>query len=346
MKKNWFFMFLLMAIAVMPLTSCEDEDEPQKEVQQHDPNSDDDQIETIGHDALLWLQGSLVVVDGNGEIVRRVYGKPLDESNPTVISVPVADYAAAEKLFLKWVAPEKETTKVDGGYDYNLTDAERRAQGSVSFRAVEGEAGVVARMSVADGTDLKQISEVNFVNAALWPENDNEKVEAGKVYYKNDWEFKVDRSTKRDYKPLPFYCMQSNTDGKEGILIWLSPDVNDKNAEPVIYVYMDYYLHYLPTEPEARMVVELCRSSYTTHWEGMLKKMKEEYGIDWYPQSGMYTCGNHEFVLNAYEEWLGVLDTNKIMDMDIIGFGINTVTRFSPFNYRYLHIKIIPPYVE
>ena len=29
MKKNWFYLFLLMAIAVMPLTSCDnDDDEP------------------------------------------------------------------------------------------------------------------------------------------------------------------------------------------------------------------------------------------------------------------------------------------------------------------------------
>ena len=47
----------------------------------------------------------------------------MDESQPTVISVPVADYIAAEETFLDWVAPDKEATKVEGGYDYNLTDA-------------------------------------------------------------------------------------------------------------------------------------------------------------------------------------------------------------------------------
>ena len=31
MKKNWFYLFLLMAIAAMPLTSCDDDDEPNPE---------------------------------------------------------------------------------------------------------------------------------------------------------------------------------------------------------------------------------------------------------------------------------------------------------------------------
>ena len=352
MKKNWFYLFLLMALAVMPLTSCDNDDEPMaKEEQKHDPNSDSDIIEDSGYNALSWLQGCLVVVDENGEVVRRVYGKALDASQPDVISVPVADYAAAEALFLSWVAPTMEATKVDGGYDYNLTDAEGKALGSVSFRAVEDGGRVIARMSVADGTELKQISEVNFIDAKLWPENDSEKVEKGKVYYKKDWVFRVDRSRQVDYESIPFYCLQSNTDGKEGILIWLSPDVVDEKAEPTINVYIYYlFLQYLPTEFEAKKVVELCRSGYAAKWLGMLKTMKEEHGIDWYPYSGSIfdnTSGNHEFVLNA-EGKIPLIGTKttKIMDMDIIGYGINTVSTFSPYNYRYLHIKIIPPYVN
>ena len=354
MKKYWFYLFLLMVIAVMPLTSCNKNDEPKdNEEQKHDPNSDSDVIEVTGHDALSWLQGCLVVVDEKGEILRRVYGKALDASQPDVISVPVVDYAAAETLFLSWVAPSKEATKVVGGdgYDYYLTDAENNAQGSVSFRPVEDEAGVIARMTVADDTDLKQISEVNFIDATLWPENDSEKVEKGKVYYKKDWVFRVDRSRQVDYESIPFYCLQSNTDGNEGILIWLSPDVVDKKAEPTINVYIYYhFLQYIPTESEARKVVELCRKGYVAKWEGMLKTMKEEHGIDWYPYSGSIfdnTSGNHEFVLNA-EGKIPLIGTKttKIMDMDIIGYGINTVSTFSPYNYRYLHIKIIPPYVN
>ena len=95
MKKNWIYLFLLMAIAVMPLTSCDKDDESMNDKPKvedpHDPTSDADQVPIKAYDALEYLQGSLVVVDANNEVVRRVYGKPLDESQPTVISVPVAD---------------------------------------------------------------------------------------------------------------------------------------------------------------------------------------------------------------------------------------------------------------
>ena len=79
-----------MAIGVMPLTSCDKENEPQNEPEQedqHDPTSDSDQVKVTGYDALSWLQGALVVVNEQGEVVRRVYGKPLDASQPDVISV-------------------------------------------------------------------------------------------------------------------------------------------------------------------------------------------------------------------------------------------------------------------
>ena len=178
----------MIAVAVMPLTSCEKDKVPQKEEQgQHDPASDADQTPITAFDALSWLQGSLVVVDDNGEVIRRVYGEPLDESRPDVLSAPVADYAAAEKTFLSWVAPNNEVTKVEGGYDYRLISADGKAQGSVSFRAVEGDARIVARMTVTEGTNLKKVREFDFISRDLWPENAViPKVEAGKIYFYDD----------------------------------------------------------------------------------------------------------------------------------------------------------------
>ena len=184
MKKNWFYVFLLMAVVVMLLTSCDKEDIPQpEEILKHDPESDADQSTVEAYDALEWLQGCIVLVDNKNEIIRRINGKPLDESRPTIISFPVSDLAAAEKTFLEWVAPGKEVAEVEGGYDYHLTDADGNAQGSVSFRAVDDEAGVIARMTVAKGTALKQVSEVQFINTENWPENDAIPVyQEGKLY--------------------------------------------------------------------------------------------------------------------------------------------------------------------
>ena len=120
MKKNWFYLFLLMAIVAMPLTSCDKDDEPvidngEEEYQKPGPDYQEETRQVTAYDGLSWLQSNLVEVDDNNNVIRRVYGKPLDASQPTVISVPVNDFADADSTFLRWVAPGKEATKVDGG---------------------------------------------------------------------------------------------------------------------------------------------------------------------------------------------------------------------------------------
>ena len=167
----------------MPLTSCEKDKESEVNESQHDPKADDDLTDIKGYNSLSWLQGNIAVVNKKGEVIRRIYGKPLDPSRPDVISAPVSGYDAAKDIFLSWAAPGKNATPVDGGYIYDLTDAEGKSQGSVSFRAVDDQEGVVARMTVSEGTNLKLISEFNFVNSDLWPDNaEYERIEAGKIY--------------------------------------------------------------------------------------------------------------------------------------------------------------------
>lgn len=94
MKKNWFYLFLLMAITVIPLTSCDKDDEPvidngEEEYQKPGPDYQEETRPVTAYDGLSWLQSNLVEVDDNNNVIRRVYGKPLDPSQPTVISVPV-----------------------------------------------------------------------------------------------------------------------------------------------------------------------------------------------------------------------------------------------------------------
>lgn len=72
MKKNLFYLFMLMVVATMPLTSCEKEEDVQKEEDaQHDPKSDSDQTKIATYDALSWLQGSIVVVDDNDKRLTK-----------------------------------------------------------------------------------------------------------------------------------------------------------------------------------------------------------------------------------------------------------------------------------
>ena len=364
MKKNLFYLFMLMAIVAMPLTSC-DGDEPQTgEESKHDPVADDDQMAFAGYSSLEWLQGNLVIVGENNEVLRRVYGKPLDESMPTVVSVPVADYADAEKIFLSWVAPTKEATKVDGGYDYNLTDAEGNAEGSVSFRAVEGEAGVIARMSVAEGTALKQVSEVNFIDAELWPENAEYPVyEAGKTYMldgeRYEWvEYeKAVNGKKTDFRivkeELEFYCLRGNNDGGNALLVWLSPDdlvewkkVEGRqervNSHPIPLEYHVQGLNYrLSTLPELLAVMNFYATNYDV-WQKMLDEM-ESKGYKWKPASGRFNTatGNSEFLFGGSTDG----KTFPCLDLDNKEPELDAVSINSSFyQYRYMHVRIVPRY--
>ena len=369
MKKDWFYLFLLMAIVAMPLTSCDKDDEPlPNDERQHDPTSDDDQVAITAYDALEWLQGCLVLVDENGEIVRRVYGKPLDASQPTVISVPVKDYADAESTFLSWVATGKEATTVDGGYDYNLTDRDGNPQGAVSFRAVEGVAGVIARMSVAEGTALKQVSEVNFIDAELWPENAEYPVyEAGKTYWldgeRYEWvEYeKAVNGKKKDFRivkeELEFYCLRGNNDGGNALLVWLSPDdlvewkkVEGRqervNSHPIPLEYHEQGLNSrLSTLPELLTVMNFYATNYDA-WQKMLGEMDAK-GYMWSADDAFFgglfsssTC-NSEFLFGGSTDG----KTFPCLDLDNKEPELDAVSINSSFyQYRYMHVRIVPRY--
>jgi len=355
MKKNWFYLFLLMAIVAMPLTSCDKDDEPvidngEEEYQKPGPDYQEETRPVTAYDGLSWLQSNLVEVDDNNNVIRRVYGKPLDPSQPTVISVPVNDFADADSTFLRWVAPGKETIKVDGGYDYNLTDRDGNPQGAVSFRAVEGEAGVIARMDIAPGTDLKQVTEVKFIDAELWPENAAyQRVEKRKIYWMEDYEliwseggpYVLDLHVEK--KLLPFYCLQDNTNGKEGILVWLSPDEDNYYSHPTIKWYNNEARSYLPSEAEAQKVVNRINQN-VAYWDTMLSDMKAN-GHDWYAKPfSLFDdhAAKSKFVLNELDEGL-ILDYIMVFEMDVHPAELEWVFDTSQQMYRYMQIQIIPP---
>ena len=356
MKKNWIYLFLSMAIVTMPMTSCSnDDDEPKPEVGQHDPSSDADQTPVTSYDGLALLQGSLVLVDENGEVVRRVNGKPLDRSDSTVIYIPVEDLADAEDTFLGWVAPGKNPTQTGGGYDYTLTDPEGNNQGAVSFIAEDGENGEIARMTVAPGTNLKQVSEVKFINAEAWPENAaSEKYTAGKTYWLDAerylWIQYRDDSDNGEFRlineKLEFYCLQGNDQGyNDAILVWLSPDdspnwqtVNGREQYVMTHTYPYNYLHYglnyrLPHLCELLQVMNFY-SSNRSAWNEMLKVMDGK-GYQWSAGTGKNATRTSEFVFGGNE------GQHLLLDLDEAVPTLGTVDKHSFNMYRYMHVRIV-----
>ena len=350
-----------MAIVAMPLTSCDEDDEPvidngEEEYQKPGEDYVEETRPVTAYDGLSWLQSNLVELDDNNNVIRRVYGKPLDASQPTVISVPVNDFADADSTFLRWVAPGKETIKVDGGYDYNLTDRDGNPQGAVSFRAVGGEAGVIACMDIAPGTDLKQVTEVKFIDADLWPENAaSERYTAGKTYWldseRYEWVKYRDNQT-TDFRivndKLEFYCLQGNDQGYGAILVWLSPDNANSwqtvdGREQYVYThptpsyYLDAGLNYrLPHLCELLQVMNFYNSNRNA-WNNMLKVMDGK-GYQWSASTGTNATCTSEFVFGGNEGELLLLDLDEVVPT------LGTVNKYSFNDYRYMQVRFVPRY--
>ena len=360
MKRNLFYFIILMAFVAMPLTSCE-KGQKGEEQGQHDPSSDEDQIEITGYDGLEWFQNSIVVVDKKGKPERRIVGEMLDPSDTTILSVRVNDLKNAEDIFLSWVAPDKEVNKVSDGYDYAMTDYDGTPQGSVAFRNADGSQGVLATVTVGAGTDLKCFTEINFVSSQAWPLNSsNQKFEYCQTYVirashlsieqspvqPNDWYWEDGNLTcmvpsrPRDHT---FFCIQENTDGKEAILVYLSPDVNDRHAHGRPKDYIDYnaYKH-CASLPEAEKVLKYYTENYE-YWEAMIDYMEDVKGEKWDWHLGSSTTGNEEFILNSYNEKDGTI---KVLDLDSKTGKIIDVDVASCFTYRYIYVRTFPPYIE
>ena len=355
MKKG--FLMMMAAMVSFAFISCEKNQESKDdEVGQHDPASDADQIEITGYNGLEWFQNSIVVLDENGKPARRVYGEMLDPSDTSVLSVCVSDLKMAEEIFLSWVAPEKDVNKVNGGYDYNLTDYDGSPQGSVAFRNADGKQGILATVSVGANTDLKCFTEINFVSTQAWPENSsNQKYEQGKTYV-----IRANRLQRQQHpiqsddpddpytcmfplpKDLTFFCIQGNTGGKEAILVHLSPDENARDAHGRPFEYISYNAHkQCASLPEAEKVLKYY-TEYYQFWEAMIDIM-ENKGEKWDWHFGLDTTGNEEFILNSYNKEAGTI---KILDLDDKKGKISDVDLYSTYHYRYMYVRIFPPYVK
>ena len=355
MKKR--FIMMMAAMVSFAFISCEKNQESNDDQNgKHDPASDADQVEITGYNGLEWFQNSIVVLDENGKPERRVYGEMLDPSDTTILSVCVSDLKMAEEIFLSWVAPEKDVNKVNDGYDYNLTDYDDTPQGSVAFRNADGNQGVLATVTVGANTDLKCFTEINFVSSQAWPENSsNQKYESGKTYV-----IRANRLQRQHHPiqsddpddpytcmfPLPrdltFFCIQGNTGGKEAILVHLSPDENALDAHGRPFEYISYNAHkQCASLPEAEKVLKYY-TEYYQFWEAMIDIM-ENKGEKWDWHFGLDTTGNEEFILNSYNKEAGTI---KILDLDDKKGKISDVDTYSVYHYRYMYVRIFPPYVK
>jgi hypothetical protein len=298
-----------------------------------------------------------VVVGENDTVVVRVCGEMLEPADTTVLSNAVTDYAMAEDIFLDWIAPMKEqdVEKAEDGYIYNLTDDNGNPQGSVEFRKADGSEGILAKMTVGEGAALKAISEIRFIAKDAWPENavHNKLYKKGELYgfVVPEFEYKTvklnngkkeDRLVISSHRNREFYCLQGNDNGKEALLVYLSPDVNEITAhfEPKDYAHSNVYKHFASLY-HAQKVLDFYNSNHD-EWEQMIEFM-EARGHKWDWHYGTYTVGNAVFLLNSYNK---EGKTMKCLDLDEkIGRVCDVVLHsFWSFEYRYMFVRTEYPY--
>lgn len=136
----------------------------------------------VAPDGLAWFMGHLVQTDSEGLLVGYVYGKPLDEADPTVLSVGVASAEEAEDIFRSFVADTLHVVSVaPGTVTYSPTDSLGRKQGEIYFTT--GGDGTIARITFSDDIAQDLVSQVRFIDRTLWPDNAASVFEKGKVYF-------------------------------------------------------------------------------------------------------------------------------------------------------------------
>ena len=69
----------------------------------------------------------------------------------------------------------------------------------------------------------------------------------------------------------------------------------------------------------------------------------EKNGEKWDWHFGTSTTGNEEFILNSYNKEAGTI---KILDLDDKKGKISDVGLYSTYHYRYMYVRIFPPYVN
>ena len=165
-------------------------------------------------------------------------------------------------------------------------------------------------------------------------------------------DYEVSWSEGRAYRPnfhvekklLPFYCLQDNANGKEGILVYLSPDEDNYYSHPMMKWYKIDALSYLSSEEEAQKVVDKINQN-VAFWDTMLSDMKAN-GHDWYAKPFSLSddhAAKSKFVLGVIDEGL-ILDDIMVFEMEVHPAELEWVFESSMQMYRYMQIQIVPPF--
>ncbi len=210
MKRLKFYALLMpLTLGVASLASCSS-DSDNNSGQGH-PESGD----VTSYDQVRYLQNNIVEIDSLGNMVQRVSGIPLDNSDTTVLSIKVADVEAAKKMFVSWLSPDTKTELISPStvdVKAALADGDGKVKDTVYFKAVTS-GKEVAEMTFAKSDVFKHFSKIQFVTG--WP---SPFKEGRTPYHVGEFENypTFEEGTKK------WVCVREAKDGVSGMLMYIS----------------------------------------------------------------------------------------------------------------------------
>ena len=199
----------IATFAILGTTACSDSNQDEPEVPE--------EISQV--DELEYLQNNLVVLDDNGGIKERVYGRVLNESKPETVYVGVENLDEAKDIFASLFSDE--TTISDDGCDAMFTTRRGHAELSVG----SGEEGLIATAAF-DIDGLKYVNTIRFILNSAWPDNYDQTTYhvLGEQYQYCGWKYKRHGKHMGGGKDEihTFVCIRESKNGVPALLMGIS----------------------------------------------------------------------------------------------------------------------------
>lgn len=203
----------IATFAVLITTACSDSNQDEPEV----PEVPEEVAQV---DELEYLQNNLVVLDDDGGIKERVYGRVLDESKPETVYIGVENFEDAQEIFASLFS--EETTISEDGCQAKFSTR----QGHAALTADSGDDGLVATADF-NVEGLKHVNAIRFILNSAWPDNYDQTTYhvLGEHYQYCGWKYinkYGEHVGSKDEDMHTFVCIRECKNGVPALLVGFS----------------------------------------------------------------------------------------------------------------------------
>ena len=244
-------LFMLSATAGV-LTSCTDNDDNPVDNPISENDDDDDPEEPGDWDGVMPVDGlasfmsHFIARDSLGNFVGYVYGKVLDEADPSVLSIGVESLEEADEIFRRIMNDTVNYVSTGmGNITYSPVDTLGNKQGEIYLTA--GGDGCIARITFSSNIVSDELSEVRFIDSKLWPENDEPKFIVGRLYTAKRCMTKTSKASFYYWHPeegageeRTYLCLEADNEGKPALLIYISKSKYSYSSKKLVKEWKEF----------------------------------------------------------------------------------------------------------